>query len=592
MSNERIGFMRQSTRNIFTIKDFVKIIKAAIQWVCIISIVVFGIRHFFFRDTYVDIPIAETAPGFIAVSYSGVSMDGAESTISGDILNQELSLLKESGFVTVTQRDIVEYFNGEKDLPERALFLMFSDGRRDTVVMADPVIRRLNYKATVNTFGEQIVNDKLMTLSAKDLINLERSSFWEIGSNGYRLAYINVYGRPADSGAAPAFLGQMDSIGFRRNRDNISRYNHYLMDFIRNEENSILESPQEMERRITRDYELLRKTYTEYLGKVPELYAIMHANTNQYGSNELVSEINYHEIEKTFSMNFNRIGGCYNDRNSSVYDLTYLRPESYWHANHLLMRIHEDTQEDVKYTTGDPNKAADWDLSGGAAEFRDGDIVLTSPAGQYGLMKFKKPLPGDFELSLTLNGSMRGEQSLFIKAADEDGGALSSYIQVKLLDNVISVIEGNREQDENSGENTLHENILISRALFTPYNYDQDEIPLSAPNTFPLRINARGNKLTVVSEELILLNEAEINADGNGFYMQCGVDGLALGLTEEEIFSQPDTVYDGVFSDIVITDLNGSADVFYQNKLYGVNEVRFVSKNAWRSVLTWFINVL
>ncbi|CAM5335291.1 Polysaccharide deacetylase OS=Lysinibacillus sphaericus OX=1421 GN=LS41612_05135 PE=4 SV=1 [Lysinibacillus sphaericus] len=62
------------------------------------------------------------------------------------------------------------------------------------------------------------------------------------------------------------------------NKTTIEYYNHYLMDFIRNQFMIPSETRKEMETRIKKDYKLMHDIYEEKLDKVPKAYAIMHAN--------------------------------------------------------------------------------------------------------------------------------------------------------------------------------------------------------------------------------------------------------------------------------------------------------------------------
>lgn len=189
----------------------------------------------------------------------------------------------------------------------------------------------------------------------EDLTELVDSSYWELGTNGYRLEYINVFDKENK------YLGQLSSTEFSKLSDTINRnYNHYLMDFIRDEYNIPLETYSEMEERINSDYEELSEIYTRELGSVPILYSLMHSNTGQFGTNDKVSSINGKWIKDLFSMNFNREGYSLNTRESSIYDLTRIQPQSYWSTNHLLMRIWDDTKGEMNFVVGDEEKSRDF----------------------------------------------------------------------------------------------------------------------------------------------------------------------------------------------------------------------------------------
>ena len=156
-------------------------------------------------------------------------------------------------------------------------------------------------------------------------------------------------------------------------------YNHYLMDYIRDEDGFPKESYAAMKNRVSYDYKTLEDIYIEKLGYIPGAYVLMHSNTGAFGNNDKVSAVNEYWIKKLFKMNFNREGYCKNVINSGMYDLTRMQPQSYWSVNHLLMRIKYDTNDEgIEFIKGDQSRQNYWDVQKGVAEFKDEKIIVTS----------------------------------------------------------------------------------------------------------------------------------------------------------------------------------------------------------------------
>ena len=113
------------------------------------------INLFFTLKTYIPYASADADAedhGFIAISYFGVDRMGDTSTLIGkDQLRRHLAELRRQGYVTISQRDILDYYRQGKNLPPRALYLMFEDGRRDTAIFAQEIMEDLNFKATMMT---------------------------------------------------------------------------------------------------------------------------------------------------------------------------------------------------------------------------------------------------------------------------------------------------------------------------------------------------------------------------------------------------------------------------------------------------------
>jgi len=58
--------------------------------------------------------------GFIAISYIGAQRLTTHNLFGRSLLHQHLKALKDLGYVTITQQDIIDYYNLGKPLPEKA----------------------------------------------------------------------------------------------------------------------------------------------------------------------------------------------------------------------------------------------------------------------------------------------------------------------------------------------------------------------------------------------------------------------------------------------------------------------------------------
>src|SRR5690606_8973449 len=168
--------------------------------------------------------------------------------------------------------------------------------------------------------------------------------------------------------------------------EHIEYYNHYLMDFIRDENMIPAENRTEMEARNHSDYAALKDIYTSKLGFVPQVFMFMHANALNNRMNQHVAHANNTNIEQLFSIHFNREGEAFNSADADVYDLTRVQAAPYWYTNHLLMKIQKDTGEKMQFVRGDARLAEPWQLVGGAAQFADNRIILTSPPAAPGML--------------------------------------------------------------------------------------------------------------------------------------------------------------------------------------------------------------
>ncbi|PQP89176.1 hypothetical protein [Paenibacillus sp. AR247] len=62
--------------------------------------------------------------GFVALSYFGVSRTGTPLLIDKAQLKAQLQTLHDQGYVTVSQKDILDFYQKGKALPDKALFFV------------------------------------------------------------------------------------------------------------------------------------------------------------------------------------------------------------------------------------------------------------------------------------------------------------------------------------------------------------------------------------------------------------------------------------------------------------------------------------
>ncbi|MBQ1461928.1 MAG: polysaccharide deacetylase family protein, partial [Selenomonas sp.] len=522
-----------------------------------------------------------------------------------------------------TQQDIKDYYQLNKPLPEKALYLMFEDGRRDTAIFAQPILEDLNYKATIMSYGENVESMDLKFLKPSELEELEESTFWELGTNGYRMEYINVFDRYNN------YLGEIDPLRYAMLTPYLERrYNHYLMDYIRDKDGVPKESYGHMVRRISYDYERLRDIYTEHFGRVPGAYVHMHGNTGKFANNNAVSAVNEKWIRELFPMAFNREGYCFNQRNSSMYDLTRMQPQPYWPINHLLMRIKYDINTPIEFYAGDTSRQNNWNLLTGAAELENETYTLTTlPEGEaLAEVRESSNLP-DVKVSVNLLGNAFGAQQIFLRS----DSARQNYLCVELINNELLVLEqanGSRKElyrekipvilgekipsvEENKREAETQENLAFARYATSPQQAEEyygrakqrEAMPAASVDdgaqpyahvqsfhrrsTHKLEIALKGSQLSLKLDDKSIPQDITVQENGQG--------GVLLGASwQGEAWSQrnlADDVYDAVFEKFTITTNTGKdkEKVLFTTELSGWDKFVFRAKETWESILFWFL---
>ncbi|RNB55904.1 polysaccharide deacetylase [Brevibacillus gelatini] len=525
--------------------------------------------------------------GFIALSYFGVGRSGTPKLIDKELLDEHLQALRKQGYVTISQQDILDFYQKKRPLPEKALFLAFEDGRNDSHLFAQPLLEKYNYKATALTYANKMGNSDNKFLQPKDLLGMQKNGFWELGSNGYRLTYINIFDRDGQ------FIGIKDENELSV-KTNIEYYNHYLMDFLRDSNMIPVEDRTQMEARITQDYRLMKDIYTEQLGFVPQVYMIMHANTLYQGMNRLVSDVNDANIRQLFAMHFNREGNAYNTSEDNLYNLTRVQAAPYWYTNHLLMKIQKDTKQKVKFVLGDEQHAAKWERMGGAEEFRENSIVLTSPPGGSGMLYLRdsEKYP-DLRVITKLEGNVVGRQAIYLRYDRKK----DSFIRLLLENNEVKL-----EEKQAGGKLVELAKVPLSEIQWKPedlaydkatvYNKAQTEqgapkedpgYPINIQHTRQLEITLSKKHLTVSVDKKVVIDSQETTLDSGG---------LALESRYSEQ-NKKDDIYDAVFTDMSVVALadgtSSTETVLFRSEYAGWDKVVYTSKKAVSAVIDWVI---
>ena len=611
-----------------------RIVLQILLGVCIVLIL---LRYVIFPERYVpafsasaDGPEYQGTLGtdtsdFISISYAGLDTDDSlESRIvSQRAFQEQLEALHASGYVTITQDDILSYYANHTPLPAKSLYLIFEDGIMDTATLAQSTLQKYNYKATMCTYAANLTDTNSKFVTTSDIQKLMGNSYWELGSNGYRLSYINVFDLYGN------FFDQLNTNEFVTINQYLKRdYNHYLMDFIRDSDRLRVETVDEMDRRLEYDYDQMQLVYSAEAGYVPHMYILMHSNTGAFGNDTLVSQKNGELLTGLFQMNFNRQGSCLNNRESSLYDLSRLQAQAYFSTNHLLMRIQDDTGDSVAFVTGDENEAQNWYIDQGVAEFRKNEIILTTDPYAEGQMVLSTGLLSDFDMTVDLKGNKIGIQSIYLRTNRD----FRNGVQVSLENNnlvVRSLSSGDSELfrldlfefdggPTQSKQEHEHEGLVAYYETIIRYDEDAEriahaheclaelaetwpisiadggtpyvpELDIAERDSRNLRIRMVGSRLNIWLDGRLVVEDMHVDTQSRGNI----AFGAGVWKNEEDHYSQSnlyDDVYDAVFTDPLVTSVDDPSIVYYSYRLSGIQQVQKLLTDVADAITEFFLS--
>lgn len=95
----------------------------------------------------VSVPNASSVP---MLYYHSVNPSEAnEIIISPEKLKNQLMLIKNLGYNTITIDELNDYLTSNKNIPEKSIVISFDDGYMDNYTYAFPILKELNMKATI-----------------------------------------------------------------------------------------------------------------------------------------------------------------------------------------------------------------------------------------------------------------------------------------------------------------------------------------------------------------------------------------------------------------------------------------------------------
>lgn len=79
-------------------------------------------------------------------------------TILPEEFEKQIKYLSENGYTSITSQDLIEYKEGNKEIPEKPVFITSDDGYLSNYEIMYPILKKYNMKATIFLIGERIDN--------------------------------------------------------------------------------------------------------------------------------------------------------------------------------------------------------------------------------------------------------------------------------------------------------------------------------------------------------------------------------------------------------------------------------------------------
>lgn len=319
-----------------------------VQWAVVIAVLIFTVR-----TLTRPVPPPDYRPetwsswqGFYVLSFAGISRDDHPDYVAPARLAEHLQALREAGYQTIFPEDALAFLDGHHALPEKAVLLLFENGRKDSFIMASPVLQREGAVATMCVPTIRTRRWSSFYLRNRDLQKLARAPHWRLASMGHR-AVENV-------------------------TDAQGRAGHYLTARLR--KNDAVENDEAFQARIIGDFVEAQRMLTKAGATNRMAYLLPFADAGTSAeADPLAADIILPALATCHPLAFTRADEAYNGPASDPHQLSRLRVRGNWTAQDLLAELEAARPHfDPVRQIGTPNH---WSFEG-AGEVADGELRL------------------------------------------------------------------------------------------------------------------------------------------------------------------------------------------------------------------------
>lgn len=354
--------------------------------------------------------------GFVAISYGGVARDEGGALISRQRLRSHLEALAKAGFQTVTVQNIIDFYNSGAPLPDKALFLMFEGGRKDSAIYGQEALEATGMRAAMFIQTDQVGIWTRTFLQKREIAALENSPYWEVGSHGNALYIPNTADR--------------------------ERPTYFLTDLIRNGSGKAVETLPEFAARAEGDFASAEEVLKAAAGHSPAAGIFMPANTYGNTLDEELEYINGRLLAKYYRISFTREGVGYNNYIAGGRELSRMQVPKNFSAQQLLDRISawQPGREPYVYRRDEPDTR--WQVEVGALERHPRELAVISgeTRNSFAWLSGSENWQNMY-LAVQVARSADCEQSLYLRYASR-----RAYLRIRLYRDTLMVQERTPER--------------------------------------------------------------------------------------------------------------------------------------------------
>lgn len=351
--------------------------------------------------------------GFVAVSYGGLSREDTGPNTPRSLYARHIAALAESGYTVITLHDVFNFYYNNAPLPDKAVFIIFEGGRKDSAIFGQEVMIGTGASATMFIQTSLMSRWNRTFLNRGQIAALGASDFWDVGSSGQEI-YL------------PPLTDDPDE-----------RKKYFLTDFLRDANGESLESLVDYRKRVENDIGTASETLETIIRRRPEVFIFQPANAFNNSINPIMTAVLREVLDKYFSLALTREGDGFNGRYANPMELTRMRLERDTSPEELVARIEAWMPNDDAYQHTMEQDVTRWQIDSGDLEAVGNELVMTADAERSGFAWLRGSHNWrNLVFKSTMARTPGTEQSVYLRFLSRE-----SYLRLRLFENAMLLQE-------------------------------------------------------------------------------------------------------------------------------------------------------
>jgi len=336
-------------------------------------------------------------------------------SITLDNFKDQLFSLKKAGYNSIITKDLYRYMRGEVRLPEKPILITFDDGRVDSVELADPVLKALDYKAVMFVIGRYsfLKERQKYYISTNMIKEMDASGRWDIEAHSFD-----------GHNSYPSAPGVTDG-HFFSHKQWLSAKNR-------------LETDEEFRTRIRTDLGEIQDGLQELLHKPIRSFAFPFGDFGQNNTNfDMARAINIDIGEKLFDMEFYQndrheryTNNYYSEANASSTFFLVRRFDvnSEWSGADLLLALDRSAVKKLPYID-DFLSNKGWLIFWGKVKVGSGQLSIETESGETGgtTILDGSQLWRDYSVRATVSSPAKSNVYVWTRFVDDENNTACNF---------------------------------------------------------------------------------------------------------------------------------------------------------------------